>query len=152
GDLFLARQSEGARLSVQDSVVALDGAILRTQGIIESTPDSDQIELRLDHVTAALKGGLLRMESGEAPRKLTPVQVTAYNNILCTTRSEPLIAMAGNSASEDFGDLLRWKGQKNFYDGFQGFWTTTSSDGMGRAGSMNFEAWRRYWTSTKETK
>jgi serine/threonine-protein kinase len=145
GDLFLSKQAEGRRLILNQCIVALDGALLREQGAMDVPNDVPQIDLRIDHVTAVVNSDLVRMESGSQPRKLIPVRISATNNILSTTSTEPLVYIEGNSSPEDLRRLLKWTGQKNFYDRFETFWLVSSADSLGRPGSMDFTSWKRHW-------
>ena len=77
GDLFVVRHAEPARLAIKQSVVALQGTVLSARGHSESSHENAQLELRLEHVTAVLAGGLVRLDSGSTPRKILPIQVAA---------------------------------------------------------------------------
>jgi hypothetical protein len=153
-ELFFVKQAEGARFTLRDCIVALDGTLLHAQGSMELPVDNAQWELTLDHVTAVLNGGLVEMESGDMPRKLIPLQITATNNIFSTTASgpasEPLVSTSGPAPAEDLRRLLIWNGQKNCYDRFQGFWTISSTAGMGKSGTLDFADWRRHWGLSSE--
>lgn len=151
GDLFLVRHAEPARLAVNQSVVALQGALLSARGSSESSHENAQLELRLDHVTAVLAGGLVRLDSGNTPRKLLPVQVSASNSIFSNGAATPLIGMTGNSPPQDFHALLSWVGQNNFYDRYQTLWSIVSTEGMGRSESWDSATWRRNWTESFES-
>src|SRR5262249_6209795 len=95
GDLFAVRHAEPARLAVKQSVVALQGALLSSRGHSEAPHENAQLELRLEHVTAVLGGGLVRLDSGNMPRRLLPVQVSASNSIFSNASGVPLIVMTG---------------------------------------------------------
>ncbi|HVX30483.1 MAG TPA: hypothetical protein VHA53_08400, partial [Nitrolancea sp.] len=107
GDLFLSKQAEARRLILNQCIVAIDGALLREQGAMDVPNDVSPIDLRIDHVTAVVNGDLVRMESGSQPRRLIPVRISATNNILTTTSSEPLVYIEGNSSPEDLRRLLK---------------------------------------------
>jgi hypothetical protein len=151
GDLFLIRQSEPARLGVRQSVIALQGALLA--GRDQAEPSSDvmaQLELQLEHVTAVLSGGLIRLDSGSTPRKLLPVQVSASNCIFSNSGGTPLVSMTGNQPPQDFRTLLLWIGRNNFYDRYQTYWSIVSSEGTGRSVTLDFSTWRKNWTDASE--
>jgi len=149
-NLFDVKSAEGARFSLKQSLVALEGTLLRTEGTMEVPFEAAQNELRLDHVTAVLNQGLIRMEGGDLPRRLIPVLVSVTNNIFTTTvraaeATEPFIAITGSASAAELQKRLLWSGQKNFYDGFQTFWSTTSLDGIEGTESMDFSEWRSHW-------
>ena len=151
GDLFLMRHSEQARLAIKQSVVALSGTLLTARGSSEAAHENAQLELRLEHVTAVLAGGLIRLDSGNMPRKLLPVQVSASNSIFSNSSGVPFVAMTGNAPPQDFHELLFWVGQNNFYDRYQTLWSIASTqEAAGRNENMDSAAWRR-WTDATES-
>jgi serine/threonine-protein kinase len=151
GDLFAVRHAEPARLAVKQSVVALQGTLLSSRGHSEAPHENAQLELRLEHVTAVLAGGLIRLDSGNMPRKLLPVQVAASNSIFSNANGVPLIGMTGNSPPQDFHALLFWVGQNNFYDRYQTMWSIASTEGTGRSEAWDAAAWRRNMTEASES-
>jgi serine/threonine-protein kinase len=150
-DLFVVRHTEPARLAVDKSIVALQGSLLVARGQSESSHDNSQLELRLDHVTSVLAGGLVRFDSGSMPRKLLPLQVSASNCIFSNSSSVPLVEMTGNAPPQDFRELLSWGGQNNFYDRYTTLWLIASMEEAGaRSEPWDAGAWRR-WTEASET-
>lgn len=151
GDLFVVRHADPLRLAVKQSVVALQGALLSARGHSESAHDNAQIELRLEHMTAVLGGGLVRLDSGNMPRKLLPVQISASNSIFSNSTGAALIGMTGNAPPQDFRALLVWIGLNNFYDRYQTFVTITSTEGSGRNETWDSATWRSNWTEAAES-
>ncbi len=145
GHLFAVKSLEPARLSVKDCVLALAGSILAAQGSMEPLAENAQLELRLDHVTAALAGCAVELASGEMPRKLLPVQVSASNCIFSLTTRGPLVGMSGHIAIQDFRALLSWNGRKNYYDRLDALWSVVSTDGIGKTELLDFSGWQKYW-------
>ena len=151
GDLFVVRHAEQARLAIKQSVVALSGTLLTARGNSETTHENAQLELRMEHVTAVLAGGLIRLDSGNVPRQLLPVQVSASNCIFSKSSGVPFVAMTGNSPPQDFHELLFWVGQNNFYDRYQTLWSIASTqEAAGRNENLDSTAWRR-WTEATES-
>jgi serine/threonine-protein kinase len=151
GDLFVVRHAEPARLAIKQSVVALQGTLLSARGHSESSHENAQLELRLEHVTAVLAGGLVRLDSGSTPRKILPIQVAASNSIFSNSAGAPLVAMTGNSPPQDFHALLFWVGQNNFFDRYQTFWSIVSTEGTGRTEAWDAATWRKNWTEASES-
>lgn len=127
-DLIHVRNTKPGRLSLRDTVVALDGSLLRVEGGSEKPAEQTRLELRLEHVTALVGRSLVHLDSGDLPRELPPVKIDALNNILMTTSSGSLVAMSGNTSEADFRKLFVWSGEKNFYDGFED-WKTIGDVG-----------------------
>jgi serine/threonine-protein kinase len=151
GDLFVIKSLEPARLSVKDSIVALQGSLLRSVGMMGSTPpEGGATELRIDHVTMALAGNLLQFDSGYLPRKSLPLQVSMSNSIVESISEQPLVSMTGEGPSPSMRSLLSWSGQKNFYDGFETFWLIASTDPSSKSERLDFNAWQKHWGSAME--
>lgn len=150
GDLFLVRHADPARLAVRQSVIALQGTLLSARGAAELTQENSQLELRLEHVTAGLSDGLIKLDSGSLPRKLLPVHVFAADCIFSSSGSAPLVSMTGNSPLQDFGTLLSWNGKNNIYDRYQTYWSVVSMEGTGRSETWDFATWRKNWTDAGE--
>lgn len=149
-DLFLVRTIMPARLSLKESIVALGGTLLRTTGGSGATETGPRLDLRLEHVTALLAGGLLKLDSSDASRRFPHIQVSAFNNIFTTSSRDALISMSGNAPPQDFRPLLHWTGRKNFYDRFEAFWSMISTDGTGKAEVLDFDAWQQNWSPANE--
>ncbi|MFN0053415.1 MAG: protein kinase domain-containing protein [Planctomycetales bacterium] len=151
GDLFLVRQGEPVRLNVRQSVVAIQGAMLAVRGLTEAPPEGSQIELRLDHVTAVMQEGLIRVEGGPGARKQLPMQVQAADNIFSSSGNSPLVTMTGGLTADEFHKLLVWNGKNNIYDRYESWWSVASNLGAGMADEWDFAAWRRLWTDAGES-
>jgi hypothetical protein len=151
GDLFVVRHAEPARLAIKQSVIALQGTLLSARGHAESSHENAQLELRLEHVTSVLAGGLVRLDSGSGPRKILPIQVSASNSIFSNAAGAPLVAMTGNSPPQDFHALLFWVGQNNFFDRYQTLWSIVSTEGTGRTETWDAATWRKNWTEASES-
>lgn len=152
-DLLLVKSFLSARVDVENCLLALDGTILRSQGSVDVPEKQTELALRLNQLTAALNSGLLVMEGGEAPRKLGRIFVDASNNIFTTVTSSdhqapPFISMASNEPLDDLLSLLKWNGQKNFYDGFESYLTRTAQDGS-KSTVWDYEEWKFRWDSNE---
>lgn len=152
-DLFLVKTILAARIDVDNCLLALQGTMLRAQGTVEVPEKQTELSLRLNQLTAALNAGLIVMEGGESPRKLGRVFVEASNNIFTTVttpehQSAPLILMVSNEPPDDLLKLLSWNGQKNFYDGFESYWTRTTPDGS-KTTLWDYEEWKFRWDSNE---
>lgn len=148
-DLFMVRHTEPARLAVKQCVVAVQGALLSSRGSTETPQENSQLELKLEHVTAGLGGGLIKLDSGQV-RKVLPVQILAFDCIFSNAGSSPLVSMTGNSPAQDFRPLLLWSGTNNVYDRIHTYWSIVSMQDMGRTETWDFAAWSEKWTDSKE--
>jgi serine/threonine-protein kinase len=150
GDLFLVKHVIPLRLSVKESAVALDGTLLREAGNQALPTDNTHIELRIDHITGLMSRGLVRLDGGEAGRRLLPLQVSSSNSIFSTNHPEPLVTASGMVPAQDLRQLLTWSGQRNFYDRFDSLWMILSTEGAGRMENLNFAMWQNHWGTALE--
>ena len=150
-DLFHVKSLLTARIDLDNCVLALDGAILRAQGSVDVPEKQTELSLRMNQLTAVLNSGLIAMEGGEVPRKLGRVSVEASNNIFTTLPAAdqpppPFVLMVSSDPQDDLLKLLDWNGQKNFYNGFQSYWTRSLTDGS-KTTAWDFEEWKFRWDS-----
>jgi serine/threonine protein kinase len=140
--LFGVRTTEGGRIDLRESALALQGALLANLG--DETPSGEmrRVALRMEHLSCFLGGGLIQMDGGDVPRTLVPLDVTARNNVFASNSRTPLVALAGRTKEEDFPRLLKWEGSRNFYDRFSSYWGTNASGGESSAMPLNFESWK----------
>jgi hypothetical protein len=150
---LVAEHTGAGRIDVQQSAIAVERSFLYTPGVYDAPESAAELEILLSHVTCLVGNSLIRIESGGDPRSLVPIYVSsARNNIFSTNTPSPLVAMSGNSGTEDFRRLLRWNGERNFYDGFETFWVITSYQGTTDGFEpRNFEGWKREWARSTST-
>ncbi|MBW3538776.1 MAG: serine/threonine protein kinase [Planctomycetes bacterium] len=152
-DVLFVEHTLPARFELRQSVVSVDGTLLRSLGSLDMPERDRELELQLSHVTALVGDGLLRFESGDLPYELLPVDVaSARNNIFASgVAGVPLVAMRGDTSGDAFRELLRWSGARNFYDGFEAFWSIESQLGLRSAEASSFDDWTRYWARGEAT-
>jgi hypothetical protein len=143
-DVVLCRHTRPGRLSVEQSVVAVEGSLLVSTGNLEMVDDSVSNEVRLSHATCVVGGGLIRFDAGETPRDLLPVTVSARNNLFATNTSNPLVSVEGATPADRYPALLLWSGERNAYAGFDVFWAGMSLEFSPRS----FDGWQRLWSET----
>lgn len=144
-DLVSLYHTMPGRISVEQCAFGLDGALLYTEGNLESISPTARVELRIKHTTAIVGNSLLRFDAGNTPRDILPVDVkSASNNIFATTTSSAFVGMRGNSGPDVTERLLNWNGERNFYEGFESFWTSQAQDFAAR----DFGTWRDIWMRT----
>lgn len=145
GNLLSIRQAEGVRIVVEESAIAMKGSLLRVEGNSESPPENARIELKLEHSSCLYGRNLISMDSDVFPGKLPPTHVDASDNIFSSLTNTSLVSVAGSLETEDFQQLLDWKGEKNYYDGFQNIWEFPTQDE-----TLDFEAWKLFWSQSSE--
>jgi hypothetical protein len=141
--LFAVRTTEGGRIVVRESALALQGALISNLGDENSSSEMRPIALRMEHISCFLGGGLIQLDGGDVPRTLVPLDVTARNNVFASKSRTPLVGLAGRTKEEDFPRLIRWgDGSHNFYDHFSSYWSVSSPTGESSSMPLNFESWK----------
>lgn len=143
-DLLSIRGPAAMRVSIDESLLALgpNGTVARIAGNMYEPEYGDLFELTLNHVTALVGDGVLRMESDTVPHRLIPVQVYANNNIISGSQESPLIAMSGKAAALDFRKILRWNGKYNYYDRIDELWTIDAPSTGDNPRTLRFADWQ----------
>jgi len=138
------------RIELENSLIAIEGTLLNLKGSLDMPTEGARLDLQFEHTTCIVGNSLICFHSEELWRELLPVHVTARNNIIATNTSRPLISMSGNTDPNDLKRLLRWNGEKNYYDQFQTFWSLSSKKEFMEQESHNFESWQNIWAASQE--
>lgn len=150
-EVAVVRHTNSGQIDLEQSAVSVEGAVLALLGGTEPAAPESQVRLSLEHVTAAVGNGLLRVDSGDTPRELPTVSVHARNNALGSRTPVPMVAMSGSTNAEDFRRLLRWHGEKNFYDRFEAFWSISTPQGVTDFDRLDFDSWKKVWSAVSDT-
>lgn len=150
-EVAVVRHTNSGQIDLEQTAVSVEGAVLALLGGAEPPAPESQVRLSLEHVTAAVGNGLLRVDSGDGPRELPTVSVHARNNALGSRTPVPMVTMSGSTNAEDFRRLLRWHGEKNFYDRFEAFWAISTPQGMTDFDRLDFDSWKRVWSAVSDT-
>jgi hypothetical protein len=152
-DVLIHRQGRPGRLELGESLIAVGGTLLRALGAVDLPEKDRELEIDLSHLTCLVGESLIEVDSGDLPRQQLPIHVSsAMNNIFAAASPGlPLIAMSGNTPGDDFRRLLRWNGAHNFYDGFDSFWSISSTRDFTVTRPDTFEEWERHWSSRSDT-
>ncbi|WP_166820394.1 serine/threonine-protein kinase [Thalassoroseus pseudoceratinae] len=143
-DVITAHHTNPGRVNLERSAIVVEGAAYASIGNLELLDESARVELRMVHVTA-VTNSLIRFDAGTTPRDLLPIDVpTARDNIFATNTSNPLVVVEGAVSSDRYEQLLQWNGQRNFYHGYEMFWSGDAADFVSR----DFEMWKRTWTQS----
>jgi eukaryotic-like serine/threonine-protein kinase len=115
----------GRKIDVQlnNVLVSTEGSLVHAVG--EARPgraDSPSVRVRLDQVTALVRGGLVQLDGTKNPDEpeLPFTAIEAENSILSTAnRDVPLFRLDRNDQADEFIDKIHWAGRKVAYDRIQ---------------------------------
>ncbi|GIW79049.1 MAG: hypothetical protein KatS3mg105_0856 [Gemmatales bacterium] len=97
GELVSVRQSRPFRLSFQDSLAALGGALVGMDGHPKNEPALDPpVTINLTRSTFYLGGHLLFLRTNKSLRDLTPVQIKARFCLFAASKQNALIHLLGD--------------------------------------------------------
>ncbi|MCH8828009.1 MAG: serine/threonine protein kinase [Planctomycetes bacterium] len=148
-DACLIGMNRPGRVVFRQSAVAVKQSLLHVLGDSsgDMPPKNAKFELELLHITCLVGKALLSMDSGELPRTLLPVHVTARYNLIAAKNATTLVSMAGNTDPADFRrNWLRWVvGTSNFYDRFSSLWTMTPGSMNATGSSVGYSEWKNLW-------
>ena len=143
-DFITSHHTSPGRINLERSAIVVEGAAFASTGNLELLDESARVELRMVHVTA-VTDSLIRLDAGSTPRDLLPIDVsTARDNIFATNTSNPLVAIHGAVSADRYEQLLQFNGQRNFYYGYEMFWSGDAAEFISR----DFEMWKRTWTQS----
>jgi len=111
----------GGKLSLEltNVLVGAEGSLLHAFGSHRPVAplDSHAVKVRLDQVTARVKGGLVQLDSSPDEPELTSVDIIAENSILSTADGDdPLFRLEGQDQLNELRDKIRFEGHKVAYD------------------------------------
>jgi serine/threonine-protein kinase len=131
-DSFLRSGGEGITVATGRKVDAqLTNVLVSTEGSLVHAfggmrigrADAPAVKIRLDQVTALVKGGLVHLDSTADEPEVPFAAIVAENSILSTaSRDEPLFRLDERNQTDEFGNKInkiRWEGRKVAYDRIQ---------------------------------
>jgi len=137
-------------LTWKNGLLVTTEQLVVASGSQQATQPGDMLQIDLRHITAVTYGGLCRMTGSRlAPYQLA-AQIGCSNGILMSVANVPLIEQVGADAADDFHEQIAWDGDRNFYEGFDVFWTICDVELEPLWPPCAFEAWESYWQSQHE--
>jgi serine/threonine-protein kinase len=132
-------------LELSNALVSTEGSLLHSFGSLsEKSSGSPALRVRLDSVTARVKGGLVHLDSTPEDPELATAAIVVHDSIMSTAnRDDPLFRLDGRDQLEDLGDKIRWEGHNVSYDRIK----TYRRDEVARTGVVPRIYDRANWTS-----
>ena len=149
----LIKTARPGRVRVENSLIAVESSLIMNEGSTDMPGQSNLVEVELKHATIATGSSPFCFSSGEAQRFLMPVSVSSENSlyILNPTLVAPFVSMTGNTNPVDLRALLSWFGKRNYYHGFELFWTIADDFGSSELTDLDFEGWKNHWSDREDT-
>jgi serine/threonine-protein kinase len=152
-DSFLRSGGEGITVAAGRRVdVELSNVLASTEASLvhafggdrPGRADDPAVKLRMNQVTARVKGGLIHLDSTPDEPEIPFAAIVAETSIISTAnRDDPLFRVDGRDQLDDLGDKIRWEGRKVAYDRIK----TYRRDEVVRTGASPRIYNRADWTS-----
>jgi serine/threonine-protein kinase len=117
-DVLMNETLEPVDVYLDNVAIAVSGTLLRMPGRERDTRVSDDARFalrRLQHVTALLGDGLLRIDT-ELYRDFTPLEFNWRDSVIAVRPGQPLISMAGQQDVGLFRRSLTWHSESSYFD------------------------------------
>lgn len=150
---LLIKTARPGRVRIENSMIAVESSLILNEGSTDMPGESNLVDLELKHSTVATGSSPFRFASGEAQRFLLPISVTSENSLYALNPAlvAPFVSMTGATNPADFRSLLSWYGRRNFYHGFEVFWTIADDFGSTELTDLDFEDWGDHWSNREGT-
>lgn len=132
-----------------NGLLAVNRPAIFTRGI-RSSGGGTEINVYWRHVTAILDLGFWRMTATENRSGRIRLGVTTTDCILATSTANALVEQTNGNDLEQLHRMLNWSGERNFYQGFQTFWSIRHAGSVGPVETWDFEQWKTYWGPEQE--
>jgi hypothetical protein len=130
-DLLTATTLDPTDLHCENVAMALRGAFLRVRGRVSADGifgNDRKLSLVLQHVTALLNDGLIRVDTGyEIDREFLPIEVQTHDTALVVRTRQPLAAMTANQDLDTLKRRLRWQSSWSAFDVTGPVWEITQT-------------------------
>lgn len=138
------------QLAWENGLLVAGQQLLTADGGSDAPAPGDMLAIDLRHLTAVVRSGLCRLiEEQRAPQQL-PTQFRCADCIILGTAASPMIAQEGTASLDVLRRRFAWNGERNFYQGFDQFWTIDDADAETPPEQRDFDAWQTYWTAQSE--
>jgi hypothetical protein len=148
GEAVLVRTTADVpmRLSWSNGLLVTTERLLDVSGTTRRPAEGSYVEIDLDHVTAVVDDGLVRLEAGEEAPYQRTVAVHCTNSILMTHPGAALVEQRGPGALEAVAEPFLFSGRLNFYPEAQHIFRLVESTTDLEARRVDgFSAWARSW-------
>ncbi len=120
GSLVFVPASRPAAITLDNSLVALNGSLLDVFGINKATERKGlKTKIKLRKVSTFLTKPFLHLLAADEPKGLVPTHVEARSSLFVTLASKTVISLIGVNVSQNgLRDYIEWDGADNAYSGF----------------------------------
>lgn len=128
-----------AGFSMDNCVAGLDGDFLQIRPLAMSTADRPMLDFSMEHLSVRLSGSFVRFV-GPVSVDVPAIECRVRNSIISSTEASPLVVSEVAIPAEDARRMLVWRGERNFFDSVDVFWSVEASDD-----ALSWEDWQTLW-------
>jgi serine/threonine-protein kinase len=110
------------------------------------------LQLSLEHVTAVVGRGFCQITSSFEAPYVRETEIECSDSILLAMTSCPLVEQQGFEGPASLKRQFTWKGDRNFYVGFDGdrFWRILDESDAAQSEQLSFLDWVSHWGQQHE--
>ncbi len=116
-------------LDWDNGLLAISDPLFLAEGALSAPPLGERVEIRLNHLTAIVRGGLIRLLAASDVPYLLKTDVSCANSFLMT-RDAPLVEQRGPQRLSMLEQQFQWSGDRNFCHGFSVFWQLVDTNAL----------------------
>jgi len=139
------------RVSWGNGLLATSQYLVWADGGAESPRSGELRQIDLRHLTAVVRRGVCRMTVTQSAPHQMMTRIRTSDSIFIGATGVSLVEHGGAESADQCRRWLEWNGDRNFYQGFENFWTIATSDPSAAPESMPFDAWQLFWGPERES-
>jgi len=123
GEAAFIHSADAQPLAVDwdNGLLAISEPLFLAEGTSASVPSGERADIRLNHLTAITRSGLIRIVAASDAPYVLKTDVSCANSFL-VTRDAPLVEQRGPHRIPMLEQQFQWSGDRNFCQGFSVFW------------------------------
>ncbi|MES1212979.1 MAG: hypothetical protein ABUL64_00190, partial [Singulisphaera sp.] len=143
GEAVLIHSADAQPLALDwdNGLLATTAALLLAEGSSSAPPPGERVEIRLNHITAIARGGLIRLLAASDVPYMLKTEVNCANSLL-VTRGAPLVEQRGPQRTSQLEQQFQWSGDRNFCQGFSVFWQLVDSNTLNAPRLVSAPQWQ----------
>ena len=135
----------------ENGLLATTERLLVAKGGQRSPLAGEKIAIDLQHITAAVRGGLCRLTSSQLAPYQLDAEIRCADSIILAGPESSLVEQSGLDSAGALKQRFRWNGAWNFYEGFTVFWKIDSNGPETPPGLLTLDAWQAHWAAAHES-
>ncbi len=147
GEATLLRTTDrqSTRMLWDNGLLVTTERFLSVDASEEASRQGEILRVDLRHLTAVAQGGFCQIADFQPSEHKRAVVVLCADSILVGGSNVSLIEQVGSGTADDFREQIVFSGDRNFYEGFEHYWTIQDYAHEQLSAPMDFDGWRRHW-------